>query len=87
MRSLCDIVGSTTKTEKDHDEKEKWNGPHDIGYWSSMMTIDVLGELCFGKDFGALKRGSTHLTTLLMGAATLTQKVYDFSVMPPPKYS
>lgn len=85
MRSLCDIVGSTTRAEKDHDEKEQWSGPLDIGYWSSMMTIDVLGELCFGKGFGALERGSTHLTTLLMGAATLTQKVCDCSVMQQPK--
>lgn len=42
------------------------------------MTIDILGELCFGKGFGALECGSTHLETLLMGAAKLTQKVDAF---------
>ncbi|KAE9971630.1 hypothetical protein Vi05172_g9370 [Venturia inaequalis] len=75
VRSLCDVVGSVPRQLEDRDQKEYWGGPLDMGHWSSMMTIDVLGELCFGKSFGALDRGSAHLKTLLMGAAKLTQKI------------
>lgn len=77
VRSLCDVVGSATTKSKYHNEKEQWSRPLDMGHWSSMMTFNILGELCFGKGFGALEHGSTHLKTLLMGATKLTQKVND----------
>ncbi|QDS73397.1 hypothetical protein FKW77_007765 [Venturia effusa] len=75
VRSLCAIIKSADRGSELYDEKEQWTGSLDIGYWSSMMTIDVLGELCFGKGFGALDQGSTHLRPLLMSAAKLTQQV------------
>ena len=51
-------------------EKSKgWGQPKDMGRWTSNLTIDVLGELCFGKSFNAIEKGSSWIPGILIASA------------------
>ena len=41
--------------------------------WSNNLTLDVLGELCFGKTFGAIEAGSHMVAELLLTSSWLNQ--------------
>lgn len=47
---------------------KEWSRPKDMGVWSSNLTLDALGELCFGKSFQAIEKGSHWASQLLMGS-------------------
>ena len=37
------------------DETKGWTQPKNMAAWSNYVTMDVLGDLCFGKPFGLLE--------------------------------
>jgi cytochrome P450 len=47
----------------------------DVSVWSTLLAVDVLGELCFGKSFDAMKNGGTYLMGLLMETSKFSQRV------------
>lgn len=51
------------------EEFKGWGAPKDMGKWATNLTLDVLGELCFGKSFKAIEAGGHWIPDLLMGSA------------------
>ena len=59
--------------DADTTEKDNWSKPRDMSKWANNLTLDVLGELCFGKTFGALEAGTHMAAELLLATAWLSQ--------------
>ena len=60
---------TTTKDSKEND----WSKPHDIGIWSTNLTLDVLGDLCFGASFNAMQTGRHFIPRLLLASSFVQQ--------------
>jgi cytochrome P450 len=74
IRDWCAYLGQPANGN--HDEKAgSWGKPRDMGVWSTLLTIDVLGELCFGNNFGAMKEGGCYIMDLLLSSARFQQCV------------
>lgn len=53
-----DIGLSQLAERKDvHAEKvvSSWSKPRDMSQWASWMSLDILGDLCFGKTFNCMR--------------------------------
>lgn len=82
MKSLEKYVVETIRDWCDHlvegsevNGKSGWGNERDMGTWSTLLTIDVLGELCFGARFGAMQTGYSYIMELLLSSARLTSLV------------
>jgi cytochrome P450 len=75
IRDWCAYLGQTD--DSNTDEKSAWSKDRDMGHWSTFLTIDVLGELCFGSSFGAMKDGGCYIMELLLASARFQQMVSD----------
>ena len=53
--------------------KDEWSKPRDMSDWANNLTIDILGELCFGKTFGALEAGGHMVAELLISSTRIYQ--------------
>jgi cytochrome P450 len=72
IRDWCNYLGES----KDSDEKESgWGKERDLGLWATLLTFDVLGDLCFGSSFGAMKNGFTYIQELIMSSSSFQQSV------------
>jgi cytochrome P450 len=73
IRDWCAHLGQTASGT--NGEKSSWSEPRDMGHWSTLLTIDVLGELCFGASFGAIRTGGCYIMDLLLASARFQQMV------------
>jgi cytochrome P450 len=48
------------------DKLKESKEPMNISNWSSYLTADVLGDLCFGKSFGMLERDDNRFVMKVM---------------------
>lgn len=72
--AFCEIMGTRKDTgDITNSEKDEWSKPRDMSHWANSLTIDVLGELCFGKTFGALEAGGHMAAQLLLSSTRLYQ--------------
>jgi len=69
VRVWCDHLGELKS------EKSDWSEKKNMGLWSTLLTVDVLGELCFGANFGAMMNGGHLIIRLLMATAKFFQSV------------
>lgn len=76
IRDWCSYLGQSD--DKDTDEKASWGKPRDMAQWTTHLTIDVLGELCFGASFNAMKKGGSYVMELLLSSARFQQAVGYF---------
>lgn len=74
IREWCSRLAQTDD-ENNTDEKSSWSKGRDMGHWSTLLTVDVLGELCFGSSFGAMKDGTCYIMNLLLTSAAFQQAV------------
>lgn len=65
----------TEKMSPGEDDEDKWSKPREMDNSFTLMTLDVLGELCFGESFGALKAGKSLIISMLLNSSTLMQTV------------
>ena len=74
VNAFCQVMG-TPKDMSDikTSQKDNWSKPRDMSEWSNNLTLDVLGELCFGKTFGAIEAGSHMVAELLLTSSWLNQ--------------
>lgn len=74
VNAFCGIMGTSKDTSSiEISEKDRWSKPGDMSDWANNLTIDILGELCFGKTFGALEAGGHMVADLLLSSARLYQ--------------
>jgi cytochrome P450 len=64
-------INALASPQGSSSESKGWTEPKDMGVWSSNLTLDVLGELCFGNSFSAIEKGSSWVPELLMGSTKL----------------
>ncbi|EXJ64918.1 hypothetical protein A1O7_01257 [Cladophialophora yegresii CBS 114405] len=67
--------------DSDPEKKSSWSKDRDMAHWSTFLTIDVLGELCFGASFNAMKTEGCYIMELLISSARFQQAVSD--IFPP----
>lgn len=70
IRLFCEFVSPTKEGSKDG-----WSEAKDMGHWMSLLTLDILGELCFGESFGAMEAGDHDVVRLLLLTGRLLQSV------------
>lgn len=78
IRDWCDYISEPQEIPpQQQDEKSSpgWGKERDMGIWSTLLTVDVLGELCFGSNFGAMKDGYSYIMDLLISSAVFQTKV------------
>ncbi|OAP62347.1 hypothetical protein AYL99_04550 [Fonsecaea erecta] len=79
IRDWCAYLGQARDDNDDDAKPEKpaatWGKERDMGQWSTLLTIDVLGELCFGASFNAMKTGACYIMDLLLSSARFQQQV------------
>lgn len=73
IRDWCTLISEPQTA--DADKKAAWGKERDMGIWSSLLTVDVLGELCFGSRFGAMKEGYSYIMDLLITSSAFQQMV------------
>ncbi|OQV10101.1 hypothetical protein CLAIMM_14146 isoform 1, partial [Cladophialophora immunda] len=83
IRDWCAYLGQGSSDTNGDAEKPAaatgaaatWGKERDMGQWSTLLTIDVLGELCFGASFNAMKNGACYIMDLLLASARFQQQV------------
>ncbi|KIX95989.1 uncharacterized protein Z520_08244 [Fonsecaea multimorphosa CBS 102226] len=77
IRDWCAYLGQGGDDDDKPAEKPAgtWGKELDMGQWSTLLTIDVLGELCFGASFNAMKTGACYIMDLLLSSARFQQQV------------
>lgn len=79
VKAFCDHMGRLDKCAAPSVEDEYWTQPKNLGTWANNLTLDVLGELCFGKSFGAMESGGSVISELLLSASKANLFVSPFS--------
>lgn len=74
IRAWCDFLGPR---EEDNTDRVGWSKAKDMGHWANLLTLDILGELCFGASFGAMEAGDHMVLDMLIFSARLIQMVCD----------
>ncbi|EXJ75692.1 uncharacterized protein A1O5_00199 [Cladophialophora psammophila CBS 110553] len=74
IRDWCAHLAQGTEN-REKSAGTAWGKERDMGLWSTLLTVDVLGELCFGASFGAMKAGSCYIINLLLASARFQQQV------------
>ncbi len=77
VNAFCGIMGTPKDTSRDTttSEKDSWSKPRDMSDWANNLTIDILGELCFGKTFGALEAGGHMVAELRLSSTRMYQSL------------
>lgn len=70
--TIREWINTIAQLQDSPADSKGWSVPRNMGVWSSNLTLDVLGELCFGKSFGAIKNGSHWASELLLGGTKFT---------------
>lgn len=58
-----------------HTDTKGWTKPINMSTWSTNLTMDVLGELCFGQSFDAIKNGHYWMADVLLSSARFTTRL------------
>ena len=77
IRQWCAYLGQADENVPVTDEKPTWGKARDMAQWSTNLTVDVLGELCFGSSFDAMKQGGSYILDLLLASSRFQQAVSD----------
>lgn len=75
VSAFCEYMGEP-KSNSTH--KDEWSKQQDVAKWSNNLTLDVLGELCFGKSFEAMEAGGSMVSELLISATKINASVSLF---------
>ena len=75
IREWCKFIGHQDQKLLQQKAGE-WGTPRDMDQWSRYLTVDVLGELCFGRSFGIMETHDMTIPSLLMDVGKLYQMVY-----------
>lgn len=81
----CDLLGEKSR-RSNHDDlefhdrftDEGWSEPKNMADWTSYLTLDILGELCFGRSFETMTKEEYRFVPSLTDA--MMQFVYIVSI-------
>lgn len=70
IRTFCDGVGAKSSIGAGgRDEKKGWTEAKNMSDWFSWLSMDILGDLCFGKAFHMLEREDNRFAIDLVSTA------------------
>jgi cytochrome P450 len=75
IKAWCGVMAESASTTDVKAEKKGWGQARDMSVWANNLTLDVLGELCFGKTFGAIEAGTHMAGELLLSSASMNTAV------------
>jgi cytochrome P450 len=61
--------------------EDGWSAPKDIGTWSDYLLFDLLGDLCFGTNFGTKEPGENKLKSIPSSIAEYMKLFYPVSMI------
>ncbi|KAL5601492.1 hypothetical protein BROUX41_002530 [Berkeleyomyces rouxiae] len=70
IRKLCELVGPAHDTAAKTEKYSEWSTPQNMARWFSYLTMDVLGDLCYGKSFDLLEKKDNRYSLELLAMAT-----------------
>ncbi|PHH50395.1 Cytochrome P450 monooxygenase apf7 [Ceratocystis fimbriata CBS 114723] len=75
IRKLCELVGpsqdsSFRESPVASEKHSEWSVPQNMAKWFSYLTMDVLGDLCYGKSFDLLEKEDNRYSLELLAFAT-----------------
>ncbi|KKF94626.1 Benzoate 4-monooxygenase [Ceratocystis platani] len=75
IRKLCELVGpsqdsSFRESPVASEKHSEWSAPQNMAKWFSYLTMDVLGDLCYGKSFDLLEKEDNRYSLELLALAT-----------------
>ena len=74
IRLWCAYIGGAN--EQGGSKSSSWGKDRDMGNWSTFLTVDVLGELCFGASFKAIEQGGSYIMSMILASARFQQSVW-----------
>ncbi|KAL2266815.1 hypothetical protein VTJ83DRAFT_6167 [Remersonia thermophila] len=66
IRTFCEAIGDSGRQTP---EKKGWSSAKNMSDWLNWLTMDILGDLCFGKAFHMLDRPDNRYAVELVGVA------------------
>lgn len=71
VRTFCEAIGAGLRVGDGSSEKEGagWTSPKCMSDWFSYLSMDILGDLCFGKAFHMLERDDNRFAIDLVSTA------------------
>ncbi|KAL2130086.1 hypothetical protein VTI74DRAFT_6924 [Chaetomium olivicolor] len=66
IRTFCEAIGDYGRQIQD---KKGWSSPKNMSDWFNYLTMDILGDLCFGKAFHMLDGPDNRYAIDLVGVA------------------
>ena len=65
VRTFCQQIGAGAA-----DDRKGWSLPKNMSDWCNYLSMDILGDLCFGKAFHMLERPDNRYALELVSLAT-----------------
>lgn len=67
VRAFCQQIGAGAEAAA---ERKGWTAPKNMADWCNYLSMDILGDLCFGKAFHMLERPDNRYALELVSLAT-----------------
>ncbi len=74
IRTFCDQIDRAAS-----DERKGWSVPKNMSDWCNYLSMDILGDLCFGKAFHMLERPDNRYALDLVSMATTRHLIVSLS--------
>ncbi|KIW17554.1 hypothetical protein PV08_04748 [Exophiala spinifera] len=72
LANIREWCGYMAQPKENSEKHSPWGKEREMGQWSTNLAFDVLGDLCFGKSFDAMKQGNSYIQKLIMSSAEFT---------------
>lgn len=76
IRTYCDAIGTALRT----GDAKGWTSPKCMSDWFSWLSMDILGDLCFGKAFHMLERPDNRFAIDLVSTAAHRHLIVSISM-------
>ena len=71
IRTFTDAIGDFPARAGFGEKKEQtWSTPKDMALWSSYMSYDVLGDICYGESFDTLEKPDNRFAISLVSMSS-----------------
>lgn len=69
VRTFCEGIGNGLRVGISDEKGAQWTSPKSMSDWFSWLSMDILGDLCFGKAFHMLEKEDNRFAIDLVSTA------------------
>lgn len=84
LANIREWCGYMAEPKENGEKDSQWGKEREMGQWSTNLAFDVLGDLCFGKSFDAMKQGYSYIQKLILSSAVFQTMVSAPCLSSPP---